>query len=156
MPRKQRLARVVDKMLASWAAGVEALDLASIFAEYLELRPRDMTTLEALVATETTAGGAALRSYFETKLSDPAVAADLDRLDALDTALEPAAPLAVGVTPAALLDGRRVARKAALRDRLRTECLRVEALADDVEAEAYRAAVPPPEDEPRGAAESPS
>ena len=112
MQRNEQLQRLASKVAASWTARASALDARDVFAEFVELRPALAENVDEGLRREVRNGEAAIRDYLTTLIEDPAVAAEIERLDAADSSIA-VAPADVGQveetarTAAEGLDGKR-------------------------------------------------
>ena len=131
MQRNEQLQRLASKVAASWTARASALDARDVFAEFVELRPALAENVDEGLRREVRNGEAAIRDYLTTLVEDPAVVAEIGRLDAADGSAN-VAP--TDVAPADATRSAWLARRLAERDKLRAACEKAEARCAELKA----------------------
>ena len=131
MQRNEQLQRLASKVAASWTARASALDARDVFAEFVELRPALAENVDEGLRREVRNGEAAIRDYLTTLIEDPAVAAEIERLDAADSSI---AVAPADIAPADATRSAWLARRLAERDKLRAACEKAEARCSELKA----------------------
>ena len=131
MQRNEQLQRLASKVAASWTARASALDARDVFAEFVELRPALAENVDEGLRREVRNGEAAIRDYLTTLVEDPAVVAEIERLDTADSSI---AVAPADVAPADATRSAWLARRLAERDKLRAACEKAEARCSELKA----------------------